>query len=97
MTAGVISPAVRMGGLDGASCSTVAKRGWEGIFGLWRTYGESEEIELDTEMFGEAATVMLGSGSEFGAEYCDGAGDRGEDRVEFQRLSDVSEATERIC
>ena len=59
-------------------------------------YGESEVTELITETFGEATTAMLGGGGEFGAEYCDRAGDRGEDGVEIERLSEVSEATERI-
>jgi hypothetical protein len=79
MTAGVISPVVSSGGLEGASCSTVAKRDWEGIFGLRGMYDVSEEVELDTETFAEEATGTLGGGGEFGAECCDGTGDRGDD------------------
>jgi hypothetical protein len=38
--AGVISLVVRIGGLDGASCSTVAKHDCDGIFfcGEWTSY-----------------------------------------------------------
>jgi len=92
MTAGVISPAVRMGSLEGASCSMVAKRDCEGILHLGGIYAVSEEIELDTDVFGDEAAMVLSGGGKFGVEGRDGgAGDRGEEGGEFERLFDVSE------
>ena len=54
-------------------------------------YVASEETELDTDEFGDGAAMMLSGGGKFGAEGCDGAGDRGEDGADFKRLSDVPE------
>jgi hypothetical protein len=66
MTVGVISPAVSMGGLEGASCSTTAKRDWEGILHFWGLYAVSEEVELDIDGFGDGKVATLGGGDEFG-------------------------------
>jgi hypothetical protein len=56
-------------------------------------YAASEEVELDINGFGDRRVAMLSGGGEFG---CDRAGDRGEDRVEFERLSDVSRGREEV-
>jgi hypothetical protein len=74
-----------------ASCSTTAKRDWEGILRFWGLYAASEEVELDIDGFGDGKVAMLGGGDEFG---WDRAGDRGEDGVEFERSSDVSDGRE---
>jgi hypothetical protein len=51
----------------------------------------SEEAELNMDGFGDEVATMLSSGGEFGVKGRDGAGDRGEEGVEFDRLYDVSE------
>lgn len=55
-----------MGGLEGASCSTTAKRDWEGILRFWGLYAASEEVELDIDGFGDGKVATLGGGDEFG-------------------------------
>ena len=94
MTAGVISPVVRIGGLDGASCSTVAKHDCDGIFCLWGMVELSEETELDSDGLLDGTMTMLGCGGEFAMAGSDGAGDKGEDGAELERLSDVSDGRE---